>query len=149
MPSHAELLTSALARVPDNDPKAAKAARAFVMGLKGDKAAIKCGIAAERKASSKAAATGGGKAGKSGKASRRRTQVPESVLKYIEENIDGVDGVDPVPTAATTSAAPAAPTAAESTGDVNADIPVVITDYSWLQRSAAPAPAKPTASASA
>ena len=146
MPSHAELLTSALARVPDNDPKAAKAARAFVMGLKGDKAAIKCGIAAERKASSKAAATGGGKAGKSGKASRRRTQVPESVLKYIEENIDGVDGVDPVPTAATTSAAP---TAAESTDDVNADIPVVITDYSWLQRSAAPAPAKPTASASA
>lgn len=142
MPSHAELLTSALARVPDNDPKAAKAARAFVMGLKGDKAAIKGGIAAERKAG-KAAASGGGKAGKSGKASRRRTQVPESVLKYIEENIDTVDAAN------TVDGVDAAPAAPAKGGDGDADIPVVITDYSWLQRPAAVAPAKPTASASA
>lgn len=148
MPSHAELLTSALARVPDNDPKAAKAARAFVMGLKGDKAAIKGGIAAERKAG-KAAASGGGKAGKSGKASRRRTQVPESVLKYIEENIDTVDAAGAVDAANTVDGVDAAPAAPAKGGDGDGDIPVVITDYSWLQRPAAVAPAKPTASASA
>ena len=43
MVSHAEVLTAALGQVPDGDPKVAKAAWAFVMGLKGGRDAIKGG----------------------------------------------------------------------------------------------------------
>ena len=133
MVSHAEVLTAALGQVPDGDPKVAKAARAFVMGLKGGRDAIKGGVAAERKAAA-------GKSAKGSKTARRRVNIPEPVLKYIEENIDGcADDPKASGKSAGTAAGKAAgkaPAATPATGDDD-DIVTVVTDYSWLSKAPA------------